>query len=120
MFCYIYSDFTPKGNALVEKQRISLVDTHKCGCPWRSRQCDSKLNVLFFESILDSIKLITPSLASIYRIPLQSPAATVRGVKAVAISLEESMKDVSIKHPLVGDCELDRSICSHLDSLKPK
>ncbi|EKM78600.1 hypothetical protein AGABI1DRAFT_128887 [Agaricus bisporus var. burnettii JB137-S8] len=63
---------------LVEKQRISLVEAHKNGCPWKSRQCD----------------------ASIYRIPLQSPAATVRNVKATALVLNEHMKDITVKHPL--------------------
>ncbi|OBZ72050.1 hypothetical protein A0H81_07767 [Grifola frondosa] len=27
-------------NTLVEKQRVSLVDMHKNGCPWKTRQCD--------------------------------------------------------------------------------
>lgn len=54
IFCYMYTDFVLKGNALVEKQRISLVDAHKGGCPWRSRQCDRKLlNVPLFKSFLD-------------------------------------------------------------------
>ncbi|KAJ3572549.1 hypothetical protein NP233_g3003 [Leucocoprinus birnbaumii] len=65
-------------NALVEKQRLSLVEAHKRGCPWKTRQCDP----------------------SIYRIPLQSPAATVRNIKTVAISLSEPLKDVKTKHPL--------------------
>jgi len=29
-------------NALVEKQRIQLVDMHKDGCPWKKRQCDGR------------------------------------------------------------------------------
>lgn len=44
---------------------------------------------------------LTQREASIYRIPLQSPAVTVKGLKAVAISLPEQLKDVIIKHPLV-------------------
>ena len=31
---------TPLANALVEKQRAALVDNHKSGCPWKSKQCD--------------------------------------------------------------------------------
>ncbi|KAI5989195.1 hypothetical protein F5J12DRAFT_786703 [Pisolithus orientalis] len=30
----------PPANALVEKQRASLVDMHKDACPWRTRQCE--------------------------------------------------------------------------------
>ncbi|KAF8640291.1 hypothetical protein AX16_010186 [Volvariella volvacea WC 439] len=66
--------------ALVEKQRIGLVESHKNGCPWRTRQCDD----------------------SIYRIPLQSPSATVRDLKANALVLEPMVEAVEIKHPLSG------------------
>lgn len=27
-------------NTLTEKQRISLIEMHKDGCPWKTRQCD--------------------------------------------------------------------------------
>lgn len=39
---------------------------------------------------------------SIYRVPLQTPTATTRELKARAAKLELVMKDVHIKHPLVG------------------
>ena len=29
-------------NALIEKQRIQLVNMHKDGCPWKKRQCDGR------------------------------------------------------------------------------
>ncbi|KIK99143.1 hypothetical protein PAXRUDRAFT_30686 [Paxillus rubicundulus Ve08.2h10] len=67
-------------NALVEKQRISLVEMHKDGCPWKMRQCDS----------------------SIYRVPLQSPAAMVRELRATALMLEPMVANVAIKHPLTA------------------
>ncbi|KAH6913156.1 C3HC zinc finger-like-domain-containing protein [Coprinopsis sp. MPI-PUGE-AT-0042] len=66
------------GNALIEKQRQGLVDNHKNGCPWRTRQCDP----------------------SIYCIPLKSPSSTVKDVKTNAIALDALMEDVSIRHPL--------------------
>ncbi|KAL0573120.1 hypothetical protein V5O48_008842 [Marasmius crinis-equi] len=65
-------------NSLIEKQRQSLVESHKSGCPWKTRQCDDL----------------------IYRIPLQSPAATVRELKANASILEPILQSVEIKHPL--------------------
>jgi hypothetical protein len=65
-------------NALIEKQRTSLVQAHKVGCPWRTRQCDD----------------------SIYRIPLQSPASTVQNIKMNAAVLDTVLQDVEIKHPL--------------------
>ncbi|KAI0779112.1 C3HC zinc finger-like-domain-containing protein, partial [Irpex lacteus] len=67
-------------NALVEKQRVQLVDMHKDGCPWKTGQCD----------------------ASIYRVPLQTPLATARELKTNAIKLNSAMKDVQIKHPLTA------------------
>ncbi|KAF8623648.1 hypothetical protein AX17_007347 [Amanita inopinata Kibby_2008] len=67
-------------NALVEKQRHSLVEAHKDGCPWKSRQCDD----------------------SIYRIPLQSPAAMLKDLKTNAVSLGPLMEDVNVKHPLTA------------------
>ncbi|KIK62407.1 hypothetical protein GYMLUDRAFT_497978 [Collybiopsis luxurians FD-317 M1] len=65
-------------NALIEKQRVSLVQTHKNGCPWRTRQCDD----------------------SIYRIPLQSPASTAQNVKINAATLDALLQEVEVKHPL--------------------
>ncbi|KAG2157936.1 C3HC zinc finger-like-domain-containing protein [Suillus bovinus] len=65
-------------NALVEKQRIQLVEMHKDGCPWHTRQCDS----------------------SIYRVPLQAPTVMARDIKSNALSLDPLLTDVVIKHPL--------------------
>ncbi|ESK94472.1 hypothetical protein Moror_8130 [Moniliophthora roreri MCA 2997] len=65
-------------NALIEKQRVSLVEAHKNGCPWRTRQCDDL----------------------IYRIPLQSPTVTVRELKKSALSLDHLVHSVEVKHPL--------------------
>ncbi|KAF8558198.1 zf-C3HC-domain-containing protein [Imleria badia] len=65
-------------SALVEKQRISLVEMHKDGCPWKARQCEP----------------------SIYRVPLQAPAAMIRELRATALSLEPRLANVAIKHPL--------------------
>ncbi|KAK7690721.1 hypothetical protein QCA50_005820 [Cerrena zonata] len=67
-------------NTLVEKQRASLVDMHKDGCPWKSNQCD----------------------ASIYRVPLQTPAVMARELKMRADKLATVMQDVEIKHPLTS------------------
>ncbi|KAJ3929177.1 MAG: zf-C3HC-domain-containing protein [Lentinula lateritia] len=67
-------------NALVDKQCASLVQNHKIGCPWRTRQCDD----------------------SIYRIPLQSPASTVQNIKINAATLDTVLQDVEIKHPLTA------------------
>ncbi|KAJ3852318.1 zf-C3HC-domain-containing protein [Lentinula lateritia] len=67
-------------NTLVDKQRASLVQNHKTGCPWRTRQCDD----------------------SIYRIPLQSPASTVQNIKINAATLDKVLQDVEIKHPLTA------------------
>ncbi|KAK0469928.1 zf-C3HC-domain-containing protein [Desarmillaria tabescens] len=68
-------------NALIEKQKVQLVDAHKPGCPWRMKQCD----------------------ASIYRIPLQSPSILLRDIKANATSLDALLDDVEIKHPLTSN-----------------
>ncbi|EAU85305.1 hypothetical protein CC1G_07575 [Coprinopsis cinerea okayama7 len=65
-------------NALLEKQRQGLVDNHKNGCPWRTRQCDP----------------------GIYCIPLTSPSNTVKEVKSNALVLNPLMEGVVIKHPL--------------------
>ncbi|KAL6299280.1 C3HC zinc finger-like-domain-containing protein [Sparassis latifolia] len=65
-------------NALVEKQRVQLVDMHKDGCPWKVRQCDP----------------------SIYRIHMQAPLAMAREIKSRAIAMEPVLQNVMIKHPL--------------------
>ncbi|GLB40163.1 putative rsm1-like [Lyophyllum shimeji] len=67
-------------NALVEKQRISLVEMHKHGCPWKARQCDP----------------------TIYRVALQSPAAMVKDIKSNAIALDPFVQNIEIKHPLTS------------------
>lgn len=80
---------------MVEKQRAQLVDMHKDGCPWRTRQCDGmfKNHVVLPELILVS--------DSIYRIPLQAPIAMTREIKARATALDTVMQEVEIKHPMV-------------------
>ncbi|KZP31816.1 zf-C3HC-domain-containing protein [Athelia psychrophila] len=65
-------------NTLAEKQRVSMVEMHKDGCPWKTRQCD----------------------ASIYRIPLQAPATMAKDIKSNASKLESVLLDVEVKHPL--------------------
>ncbi|KAF7327891.1 hypothetical protein MKEN_00369000 [Mycena kentingensis (nom. inval.)] len=65
-------------NALVEKQRTSLVSAHKITCPWKTLQCDD----------------------SIYCVTLQSPAAMVAEVKQNALVLEPILANVEVKHPL--------------------
>ncbi|KAG0705744.1 C3HC zinc finger-like-domain-containing protein [Suillus ampliporus] len=82
-------------NALVEKQRIQLVEMHKDGCPWRTRQCDS----------------------SIYRVPLQAPTAMARDIKSNALTLEPLLTDIVIKHPLSAS-QLS-SLRSAITSIKP-
>ncbi|TFY67687.1 hypothetical protein EVJ58_g1455 [Rhodofomes roseus] len=67
-------------NTLVEKQRAQLVDMHKDGCPWKTRQCDG----------------------SIYRIPLQAPLAMAREIKSRAAALDTVMQGVEIKHPMTS------------------
>ncbi|KAJ7931421.1 zf-C3HC-domain-containing protein [Mycena leptocephala] len=67
-------------NALVEKQRVSFVEAHKTGCPWKTRQCDP----------------------SIYRIPLQAPAVMIREIKTSAAVLDPIMQQMEVKHPLTG------------------
>lgn len=104
-----------QANALVEKQRTSLVEAHKHGCPWKTRQCDREFHHV------DFFLALTQNEASIYRIPLQHPTATVKGLKAVAIFLPELLKDVIIKHPLVCGTSL-RAPLSILQSItiRPK
>ncbi|KAJ7052595.1 C3HC zinc finger-like-domain-containing protein [Mycena amicta] len=65
-------------NALVEKQRTSLVQSHKDGCPWKTRQCD----------------------ASIYCVPLQAPSAMVRDLKNNALILDPILRQIQVQHPL--------------------
>ncbi|KAJ7903640.1 hypothetical protein B0H14DRAFT_3079749 [Mycena olivaceomarginata] len=68
-------------NSLVEKQRVSLVEAHKNGCPWKTRQCDP----------------------SIYRIPLQAPAVMIREIKTSAAILDPVMQEMEVKHPLTAN-----------------
>ncbi|KAG2036844.1 C3HC zinc finger-like-domain-containing protein [Suillus americanus] len=82
-------------NALVEKQRNQLVEMHKDGCPWRTRQCDS----------------------SIYRVPLQAPAVMARDIKSNALALELLLTDVVMKHPL--SVSQLASLRSAITSVKP-
>ncbi|KAF8348955.1 zf-C3HC-domain-containing protein [Amanita rubescens] len=65
-------------HALLEKQRVSLVDAHKDGCPWKRRQCDD----------------------SIYRVPLQPPATMLKELKRNAIALDPLLSGIIIMHPL--------------------
>ncbi|KAF8183979.1 zf-C3HC-domain-containing protein [Pholiota molesta] len=67
-------------NALVEKQRASLVEAHKDGCPWKTRQCED----------------------SIYCIPLQSPTAMIKDIRSRALTMDPVIKDIQIKHPLTS------------------
>ncbi|KAH8100048.1 zf-C3HC-domain-containing protein [Cristinia sonorae] len=67
-------------NVLVEKQRQSLVDNHKDGCPWKKRQCDP----------------------SIYRVPLYAPVAMTRELKSRAEKLTPLLKGVEIRHPMTA------------------
>ncbi|THH31717.1 hypothetical protein EUX98_g2483 [Antrodiella citrinella] len=67
-------------NALVEKQRQSLVDMHKDGCPWKTRQCDP----------------------SIYRVPLYAPVAMARELKSRAEKMDQVLQGVEIRHPMTA------------------
>ncbi|KAI6165566.1 zf-C3HC-domain-containing protein [Pisolithus thermaeus] len=67
-------------NALVEKQRASLVEMHKEGCPWKARQCDD----------------------FVYRVPLQSPGFMARELRTTAIALDPIVSKIVIKHPLAS------------------
>ncbi|KAG6888831.1 hypothetical protein C0995_005706 [Termitomyces sp. Mi166 len=67
-------------NALLEKQRASLIEAHKDGCPWKTRQCDP----------------------TIYCIPLQSPAIMVKDIKTNAMNLDPWVRNIEIKHPLTA------------------
>ncbi|KAF8071686.1 zf-C3HC-domain-containing protein [Lyophyllum atratum] len=84
-------------NALVEKQRISLVDMHKDGCPWKTRQCDP----------------------TIYRVPLQSPSLMVKDIKANAVALDPFQTNIEIKHPLQTSTQLS-SLKSTVSSQAPQ
>ncbi|KAA1467599.1 zf-C3HC-domain-containing protein [Dentipellis sp. KUC8613] len=67
-------------NALVEKQRVQLVDMHKDGCPWKTRQCDP----------------------DVYRINFSSPAGMAKEIKARAQTLEPVLDDIEVRHPLTA------------------
>jgi hypothetical protein len=85
-------------NALVEKQRIQMVDIHKDGCPWKKRQCDGEFGCVD-QSRTGVLLDIFP--ADVYRIPLASPVVMAKEIKTRARSLESVLKGVEIKHPLV-------------------
>ena len=82
-------------NTLVEKQRTSLVEAHKNGCPWKARQCDGR------NQNPKSIRSLIATLDSIYCTPLQSPGAMIREIKGRADAMDSVIKDILIKHPLV-------------------
>ncbi|KAI6102159.1 hypothetical protein F5141DRAFT_1217742 [Pisolithus sp. B1] len=65
-------------NDLVEKQRNSLVEMHKEGCPWKTKQCDGVLRVS--------------------REPLQSPNFTARELRTTTIALNPIVPEVAVKH----------------------
>lgn len=95
--CYTVLKPWYPANALVEKQRVQLVDQHKSGCPWKTKQCDGwSCNYYRIPPRLTYI------VASIYRVPLQTPAVMIREVKARADKLESVLENVQIKHPLVS------------------
>jgi hypothetical protein len=91
-------------DALVEKQRQGLVDMHKNGCPWKTRQCDGMAFHLLLH-LVDSVYLV---LASIYRIPLKSPAVLIRDIKSNAQKMDTLLEGVNVKHPLVTTITLNR------------
>ncbi|KAI0029345.1 C3HC zinc finger-like-domain-containing protein [Vararia minispora EC-137] len=68
-------------NTLVKKQQAQLVDNHKGGCPWRTRQCD----------------------ADVYRIQLSSTTAMAKDIKSRALQLEPLLENVEVKHPLLSN-----------------
>lgn len=84
-------------NALVEKQRIQLVDMHKDGCPWKKRQCDGRVT----HPKWPPIGVSDHFLADVYRIPLASSAVMAKEIKTRARSLESVLEGVEIKQPLV-------------------
>lgn len=47
------------------------------------------------------IPVLNVTLASVYRLPVKSPAATTKEVKARALDLDPILQDVQVKHPLV-------------------
>lgn len=85
----------------MEKQRTQLVQNHKDGCPWKTRQCDGAL-LISRPSVYPQLRHLTYFEDSIYHIPLQAPLTTIREIKARAILLDSVMQGVAIKHPLVS------------------
>ncbi|KAL5526441.1 hypothetical protein ACEPAF_8164 [Sanghuangporus sanghuang] len=83
-------------NALIEKQRVQLVQMHKEGCPWRARQCDD----------------------SVYCIPLKAPSAHSKEIKSNALALDDkkALDGVDIRHPLTSTQV--RALLSTLSSVK--
>lgn len=88
-------------NALVEKQRVQLIEAHKEGCPWKTRQCDGASVAAPRATRSDNV-----SIDSIYHVPLQAPLATIRDIKSRAVILDTVMSGVEIKHPLVSSLTL--------------
>ncbi|RXW21753.1 hypothetical protein EST38_g4091 [Candolleomyces aberdarensis] len=84
-------------NALIEKQRQGLVDNHKKGCPWKTRQCDP----------------------SIYCVPLKTPTVMVKELKENATTLEPLVSDIGIRHPLTSKqvSSLKKTLSSEPSSL---
>lgn len=76
--------------------RTNLVEMHKNGCPWKSKQCEGKLTITRPANVTNYCK------DSIYRVPLQTPSAMTRELKARAAKLDLVIKDIQIKHPLVS------------------
>ncbi|TDL21155.1 hypothetical protein BD410DRAFT_804562 [Rickenella mellea] len=73
-------------NSLLEKQKASMIDMHKDGCPWKVRQC-------YCTDIV---------LATIYCIPLKPPSSLAKDIKARALELDAVMDGVEIRHPLTS------------------
>jgi hypothetical protein len=91
-------------DVLVEKQSIQVVDMHKDGRPWKTRQCDGR----FCRTL--SLHFADPFLADVYRIPLSSPAAMAKEVNTRARSLGSILEGVEIKHPLASKIRPARCI----------
>lgn len=106
-------------NALVEKQRTQLVDMHKDGCPWKTRQCDrTSLFILLWPPFHAYCRGhdVGFNVADIYRIPVSSPAAMARDIKIKAIALETVLQGVEVTHPLVRLVSLLPPFTSYLTS----
>ncbi|KZS92639.1 zf-C3HC-domain-containing protein [Sistotremastrum niveocremeum HHB9708] len=65
---------------LLAKQASALIDEHKEGCPWRSKQSDD----------------------SVYRISLSSPTSMANKLLETARLIDPHMEDVQIHHPFTA------------------